>query len=1038
MKHAAAVALAYAAVGLIALQLALPPVYASPMFPPAGIAVATAYLYGAPALAGVAAGSLLVDGITRAVAGELAAPALAATLAGAAGATLQAGVGAALLRRFVGQPLRLETPAEYLRFALLAGPLACVVSASVAVLAFWRTGAVAAADLWFTWWTWWTGDTMGVLIVAPVVLALFAPPRAVWAPRRATVALPLAFATVIVGAGIALSGRWERDRIDGAFRRQATDLAHSLRQDFTGHLDALHAVQGLFVASEDVTPDEFNRVTAHWLRTLPTLRALGWSPRVPAGEHAAFEARMQAVHPGYRVFDRAADGARQPPDPQREAIAVAYIEPADGNAAALGVNALSIPAARDAVERAAASSEPQATVGFRLTQEAGAQTGVVVYLAVRKSAGTPPGSTPIDGVVFATLRMDDAIHAAGDATDNLLFVCLFDETGAMAAQRLAGPEPCATEAPGRALDVPLQFAGRQWRLQVRAAAEYAAVQRSWTAWLFAVTALAATGLLGAFLLLASARTQRIRELVDERTSALRAEVAQRQAKEQALIAAERRFAEVFEAASVGLAYTDLDGRLLRVNARYCEITGRSPDELRGGSTDAFTAPEDAGADRERLRALVEGRCSDLRLRTHYVRPDGSRVPVEVAHSLSRDPDGGPRYVVVVVEDLRDRLRREAAEASSLAKTEFLSRMSHELRTPLNAMLGFAQLMQLDPAAPLAPVQRERIGHVQRAGWHLLEMINDVLDLSRIEAGALRLSLEPIDLRPLAHECAQMQHDLLRAREVRLAVEIADDACFVRADATRLRQVLSNLLSNAIKYNRRGGSVRVRSEGGAGRTVRIAVSDTGCGMDAAQLARLFEPFNRLGRERGEIEGTGIGLVIARHLVEAMNGRIDVASTAGEGSTFTVVLPAAAAPGGDVRADASPAVGSDARDALRVVYAEDNPVNVELMRGLLQLAPHPVGLQAFGTGAETLAALDAAPPDLLLLDLNLPDMSGLDLLRQLRADARLARLRVAIVSADALDEHVRAGLAAGADAYLTKPIQLGELLRLLDSARAAPVG
>ncbi len=1027
LKRTAAVAASYAIVGLIALQLAVPPGYAAPVYPAAGIAVAAAFIYGWPAVAGAALGSLLVNALARLIDGNLSGIEFAIPLATAAGAALQASFGAWLLHRFVGEPLRLETPGEYLSFALLAGPVACLVSSSVAALGFHQASTVPAGELAYTWWTWWTGDTIGVLIAAPIVFALVARPRSIWAPRRIAVALPLAVATVVVGLGIAQVGRWENERLANIFRHEAAEITGDLKQSFNGHLSALHAIQQLFDASEEVTADEFRRATAHWLRSLPSLHALGWSARVPAGQQAAFEQQMRIRTPGYRIFNRAADGSRRSPDPNSEAIAVAFIEPRAGNDAALGVNALSIVAANEAIGRTVTSNEPQATATFRLTQQTDAQSGVVIYLPVRHN-GTSP-SAPVDGVVFATMRMNDALSAVTPATRDGLLTCLFDATGAASRQPIAGGAGCASPAAVNqpALTLPMPFAGRQWLLQVRAEPAFLAANRDWTAWWFSVAALVTTGLLGAVLLVASGRTQRTQELVDERTAALRREIAERQIKEQALLAAEQRFGDVFEAASVGLAYTDLQARFVRVNARFCQITGFSADALEKLRADEITESQDAPVRSHVIQLLIDGQRSRFRTREHYVRPDGSRIPVEVTHSLSRDANGQPLYLVMAVEDLRERIAREAAEASNRAKTEFLSRMSHELRTPLNAMLGFAQLMQIDRGTPLAPAQRERIDHIQSAGWHLLEMINDVLDLSRIESGSLRLSLERLDLRPLVNECQSMQHDLLRSRDVRLSTELAEDARFVAADATRLRQVLSNLLSNAIKYNRRGGRVTVRAERGADGTVILSVTDTGAGLSTDEIGQLFQPFNRLGRERSEISGTGIGLVIARGLVELMQGRLEVESTPGEGSTFRVVLQSAPAP----HDQTSPATDNrpSMSTARRVVYIEDNAVNVEVVRGMLQLAG-PIELQVFERGLDGLRGVLAAPPDLLLLDLHLPDISGLEVLRQLRAVPALAELPIIIVSADAMNDQVSASIGAGADAYLTKPIELDHLLQLLE--------
>ena len=270
----------------------------------------------------------------------------------------------------------------------------------------------------------------------------------------------------------------------------------------------------------------------------------------------------------------------------------------------------------------------------------------------------------------------------------------------------------------------------------------------------------------------------------------------------------------------------------------------------------------------------------------YVTRAAERCFVEALRTaaVERDAHGRPLRVLSVLEELSTRMRlqeaeraRVLAEEANRAKTEFLSRMSHELRTPLNAILGFAQLLEMDPAQPLAPAQRERVQRIQTAGWHLLAMINDVLDLSRIEAGQMALSIETLDLAALADEVVAMHRTAIAAAGLQVRDQVAAAARYARGDATRVKQVLSNLLSNAIKYNRRGGTIEI-SATREDAHVRLEVADTGLGMSDEQMRRLFQPFDRLGREASGIEGTGIGLVIAQRLVDhsALLGGLEVGS------------------------------------------------------------------------------------------------------------------------------------------------------------------
>ncbi|TAN51132.1 MAG: response regulator [Methylococcaceae bacterium] len=378
--------------------------------------------------------------------------------------------------------------------------------------------------------------------------------------------------------------------------------------------------------------------------------------------------------------------------------------------------------------------------------------------------------------------------------------------------------------------------------------------------------------------------------------------------------------------------------------------------------------------------------------------------------------------------------KEEAERASNAKTEFLSRMSHELRTPLNAVLGFAQLMDGDPDAPLSVDQKENLDQILRAGWHLLTLINEVLDLSRIESGKVVLDTREVALSAVLDECVSLLGPLATERRVSVHVDEAfSQIRAVWADEVRVKQVLLNLLSNAIKYNRLGGEVRVYPAAAGEGRARLAVRDTGAGLNEEQLEHLFEAFNRMGAEQTEVEGAGIGLVIAKRLVEMMGGEIGVHSSPGEGSTFWVELPVV---GEELAADVTPSeivvTGLSPAPAVKhrhkVLYVEDNAANLRVIDCLL--ARHG--------GYELIAAPDAEIgialarrhlPDVILMDINLPAMDGYAALAKLRTIPETRHIPVVALSANAMLGDVNRGLAAGFDAYLAKPVKVSEVLETL---------
>jgi CheY-like chemotaxis protein/anti-sigma regulatory factor (Ser/Thr protein kinase) len=356
-------------------------------------------------------------------------------------------------------------------------------------------------------------------------------------------------------------------------------------------------------------------------------------------------------------------------------------------------------------------------------------------------------------------------------------------------------------------------------------------------------------------------------------------------------------------------------------------------------------------------------------------------------------------------------------------------MSHELRTPLNAMLGFAQLLEIDRRHPLTPTQRPWVSQIQQAGWHLLEMINDVLDLSRIDSGNLRLQTTTLDLSELVEATTALVASDAAKRGIRISVELAAGTSAVFGDATRVKQILTNLLSNAVKYNVDNGRIHVASRLAGPDVIEISVTDTGMGMTPEQMEELFRPFNRLGRERTALQGTGIGLVISRRLAELMGGSIRVKSVSGEGSSFILKLPKAIDPD-TVRSSFDDLEALPADYHRRIVhYVEDNETNVEVMRGILAQRAQ-VQMEVSLTGQDGLAAVHARLPHLILLDMHLPDISGLELLRYLKADPATAMIPVIVVSADATAQQVDAALDAGAVRYLTKPVAVNELLATVD--------
>ncbi|MEO6873043.1 MAG: PAS domain S-box protein [Chthoniobacterales bacterium] len=495
-----------------------------------------------------------------------------------------------------------------------------------------------------------------------------------------------------------------------------------------------------------------------------------------------------------------------------------------------------------------------------------------------------------------------------------------------------------------------------------------------------------------------------------------------------------------------LMTTDPSGIITDVNKQMEALTGCSREELIGAPfKNYFTDPARAEAGIKRV--LSESKVTDYELTARA--KDGKETVVSYNATNFYDRDGILQGVFAAARDVTERKRwdrqlrentvelekaKAVAEKANLAKSDFLSGMSHELRSPLNAILGFAQVMESDSPPPTA-TQKASIEQILHAGWYLLELINDILDLAVIESGRLALSLEAVSLPDVMLECQSMIEPLAQKRAITMNFPQFRNPCFVKADRTRLKQVLINLLANAIKYNKTGGTVVVDCSADTSGHIRISVTDTGAGLSAEKLSQLFQSFNRLGQEASGEEGTGIGLVVSKRLVKLMQGSIDVESTVGTGSVFSIELIAAGDPHLESgKAESTTAAESPILAGQRprlLLYIEDNPANLKLVEKLIARRPD-LRLLTAANGKDGIGLAQGYVPDVILMDINLPGMSGIEAMKILRLDPVTAHIPIVALSANAIPRDIDQGLAAGFFRYLTKPIKIVEFMDTLDVA------
>ncbi len=523
----------------------------------------------------------------------------------------------------------------------------------------------------------------------------------------------------------------------------------------------------------------------------------------------------------------------------------------------------------------------------------------------------------------------------------------------------------------------------------------------------------------------------LQQLAHNLSQGLEQRVAQRarNAAEQALII----YKYLFDRTAQGIGLTDAEGRFIYINAAHEQMNGFALAEVQGKHFSMMLPQEQAATLGQEIMATLT-RGETWRGLLPQVRKDGSQFISLSNIGFVNDEEGNPTHLFNLFSDHTEEMLRqqvlqsakEEAERANQAKSDFLSSMSHELRTPMNSIIGFSQLLEYDD--DLNKEQRDNLHEISKAGAHLLKLINEVLDLAKIESGRIQLSLEPVGLGELVGDCLSLVEPLASKQAIRIDTSALDSNPHVRADRTRLKQVILNLLSNAIKYNRPSGRVTIWVAPAPAGALDLKVEDSGYGVATHRLKELFEPFNRLEQTEERSEGTGIGLTITKRLVEMMGGQVTVESSLGIGTTFSIRLPTIET-GVETIEDEdslvtsapqqSPSVEQDS--VKRVLYIEDNPANLKLVAQLFSKRPQ-YRLMTAHEGSLGVKLAQADPPDLVLLDINMPGMDGYAILQIFKADPRLSDIPVIAVTANAMPRDIERGLQAGFCQYVTKPIEL----------------
>lgn len=974
----ALLAVAYLTAGKLALLLAIPPGFATAVWPAAGIALAACLAWGNGVWPGVFLGSLLTNLATGFDASSTVALLHALTLPAiiAAGAALQAVCGSLLVKRFVGFPLSLNRLPRISLLLLLGGPCSCLISATLGVTALELAGRIGPGLLVTNWLTWWLGDTLGVVVLLPLAAAWGIELQQSPFRTRLSVILPLALATTLTVGLFLHVRRTEEQNRQLVFSGQAENLVKAIASNIAVYSDVLFSIEGLFHSSQQVNRDEFRRFVDYSFARHQGIQALQWVPWLQAAERSAYEARARAD--GFLEFvfsERDLQGRLVPAAARLEYAPIYYLEPFAGNEAALGYDLASSTARREAIQLARDTGQPAATQRVSLIQGEGEHSGILLFVPIYATL-KPPSSVSerqiqFKGVVGGVFQIQELVETAIRPLQHQgFFIEIYDHTAALNAELLyadssaeatIGAPASGQGSTSLGYERELLVGGRLWRLRLSPTPTYLAGQQLWGAWTVMTGGLLFSSLLGSFLLLvigrkvmtervvklrtvelqqsnllleqevaerqrAEADLQRAQAELENRVKVRTAELRQsnlqlqqeiiehRQSQEQ-LHASETRFRQLVQAAPDGIVIMDSAHRLVSVNDQAERLFGYQADELNGQLHRRLLPARFLQRHDQHQAFFLEHPStrpmgSDLEL--YGLRKDGSEFPLEISLSPLPTPEG--LQVICIVRDItlrkqteqellnhRTRLeelvaertreleeKSKALEKATRLKSEFLASMSHELRTPMNSIIGFSSILIKEMAGPLNFEQKKQLKMVMGSARHLLNLINDILDLSKIESGELSIDWKNISL---VEVLAQVQESLSPQAEkkgVKLTVSIPPDVDRINTDSRRVRQILLNLVGNALKFTEQG-EVRVLCHR-LGDQLEVQVIDTGIGIREEDLQKLFHSFRQLdtGLAR-KYEGTGLGLFISQRLVQLLGGEIRVESQYGKGSSFSFTLP-----------------------------------------------------------------------------------------------------------------------------------------------------
>lgn len=840
-------ALAYGSSGYLGLSLAIPPGYATAIFPAAGIALAVLLTQGRALVWGVVLGSLLMNWLASPEHPFIA-------LAIALGAGMQAWTGSYLIERGLGKDLRLDQEQQILHFQLLGGPLSCLISASLGTLCLRIAGLLQPEDWAISWLTWWIGDTLGVLVLAPLSLLWLGQPKALWRKRQLSVGLPLLISSALVVLAFLQVNDWEAQRLHQQFSTQASYWRNEIDRKLQQQRDVLLRLQLALSREPQLTAEIFQRLTDGFLQQLPAIHAIEWQEWLPDSERAEFERRE-----GIQLTERH-HGKLVPAGIRPYYLPIRFIEPMKSESLLRGFDQASVPERRQSMERAQDHTDIELTPPITLIKSA--ETGYLLILAVHQGSN-------LRGYLAIILNPRILLEQLFQGPERLERHLEFRDHATQQLLYRSNTEPVF----GQAIQSRIQLANREFELSFWASSQYWLNHRSWQPWSLLAFGMLLSALLGSLLLLASGRSARIQQLVEDQTEKLRRHQHEMHLHNLQLQQSKNRLRTIFHNLPDVLLILSPDGLIQEANLACFRLLGYREQELHNAPFSQLLP----GIQLDQLAQLKQGLPLEVKAQTQV----GTEIALELSASQLLPLPG---EWILLLHDLTERHKVERL------KDEFVSVVSHELRTPLTSIQGSLSLLSSGVLGVFPDNARQMLQIAANNAGRLNRLINDLLDINRLEQGGLQLELTACPVMPLLTEAVAANQGYASRFNVRLQPDWPIPADLqLNLAPDRFIQILNNLISNAIKFSPTGGSVEIQAEIQQDR-LRISVRDQGSGIPIEFQPQLFHKFTQANSSPSrDKEGSGLGLAIAQHLTQSMHGQIGFSSEIGVGTCFWLSFP-----------------------------------------------------------------------------------------------------------------------------------------------------